>query len=134
MDFTFRDHIEKANQIAFCRLLEADPIWVDVNRAIDVIPGMEKNMILHAGPPIEWERMCPTLKNGMIGGALYEGWIKNPEQMEDLRDVYAALVTLSASTKPEEERSYLRSLETEYLTNKPGVWPSTEGLPPISPL
>jgi len=84
MDITFRDHIERANQLAFQRLLEADPIWVNVGRAIDVIPGMTKNMILHAGPPIEWERMCPTLKNGMIGGALYEGWIKNPEQMEEL--------------------------------------------------
>jgi hypothetical protein len=84
MSVTLHDHIEKANQIAFSNLIKADPIWVDVSRAIDVIPGMEKNMILHAGPPVEWERMCPTLKNGMIGGALYEGWIKKPEQMEEL--------------------------------------------------
>jgi len=59
--------IEKANKEAFDRLLSARPVLVGMGKAIDVIPGMKKNMILHAGPPITWDRMCGPQRGAVIG-------------------------------------------------------------------
>lgn len=79
-----RERIKKANSVAFERLLNADPVLVNVSQAKDAVPGMTENMILHAGPPIEWDRMCPPMKNGIIGGVLYEGWAKTVNDVERL--------------------------------------------------
>ena len=65
--------IDQANQEAVARILEGQPILIDVARAADVIPGMERTLILHAGPPITWERMSGPLRGAVIGGLLYEG-------------------------------------------------------------
>src|SRR5688572_6343990 len=34
---------------------------------------MRSGLILHAGPPIPWERMSGPLRGAVIGGILYEG-------------------------------------------------------------
>jgi hypothetical protein len=44
-----------------------------VAAARDVIPGMRENLILHAGPPITWERMSGPLRGAVIGALLFEG-------------------------------------------------------------
>ena len=31
-------------------------------------------MILHAGPPIAWERMCGPMQGAIVGAILFEGW------------------------------------------------------------
>jgi len=41
-----------------------------------VIPGMKDNLLLHAGPPIEWERMSGPLRGAVIGALLFEGLAK----------------------------------------------------------
>ena len=48
--------IEKANAEATNRMMEARPLLVGMGKARDVIPGMRENLLLHAGPPITWER------------------------------------------------------------------------------
>ena len=53
--------IEKANDTATGIILRGRPCWVGLERAVDVIPGMQSNLILHAGPPITWDRMCSDL-------------------------------------------------------------------------
>lgn len=72
--------IEKANQEAFKRLLDARPVWTGVEKAIDVIPGMKKNLILHAGPPVTWDRMSGPQKGAVMGVLVYEGLAKTPEE------------------------------------------------------
>ena len=57
---------------------------VDIKQAIDVIPGMTKNTILHAGPPIKWEKMCGPMQGAVIGALIYEGRAKNEENARDL--------------------------------------------------
>jgi Protein of unknown function (DUF1116) len=42
--------------------------------ARDVIPQMRPRLILHAGPPIAWERMCGPMQGAIIGAILLEGW------------------------------------------------------------
>lgn len=46
---------------------------IGMDIAKNVIPGMHSKMILHAGPPIEWERMCGPMKGAVIGALIYEG-------------------------------------------------------------
>ncbi len=76
--------IAKANAEALKKLLEARPFWVDIQPAIECVPGMKKNLILHAGPPVTWERMCGPQRGATIGALIYEGMAKNPEEAEEL--------------------------------------------------
>ena len=76
--------IERANQEAFKRLVDARPVWVGVEKAIDVIPGMKKNLILHAGPPVTWDRMSGPQKGAVMGALMYEGFVNTPEEAEKL--------------------------------------------------
>ena len=65
--------IDFANHVAVERMMEARPILTGVATARDVIPGMRDHLILHAGPPIEWERMSGPLRGAVIGAILFEG-------------------------------------------------------------
>ena len=67
-----KQKISEANQKALDFLLNAEPHWVGMKRVIDAVPGMKKNYILHAGPPIAWQDMQPIQRNGIIGGVLHE--------------------------------------------------------------
>ncbi|HEY7357792.1 MAG TPA: DUF1116 domain-containing protein [Ktedonobacterales bacterium] len=64
--------IEAANERAVRRMLAARPVLVDVRPASEVVPGMSRQTIFHAGPPITWERMCGPLRGAVIGALLYE--------------------------------------------------------------
>jgi hypothetical protein len=81
-----KQKIEKANKEAAHRLSSGDPVLVDIAPARDVIPGLQGKMITHAGPPIEWRRMCGAQKGAVIGMVIYEGWAENAEGAEALLD------------------------------------------------
>lgn len=72
--------IDSANTTAVNRLMEARPILRGVAAARDVIPGMKDNLFLHAGPPIEWERMSGPLRGAIIGAMLFEGIAKSESE------------------------------------------------------
>jgi len=57
---------------------------VDIKPARDVIPGMTENTILHAGPPIDWSRMCGPMKGAVIGALIYEGRAKDETEAAEL--------------------------------------------------
>lgn len=78
------ERVERANQQALDKFLEASPMFVDVAKAIDVIPGMTANTILHAGPPIEWKDMCGPMKGAIIGLILFEEMAQTPEEAEEV--------------------------------------------------
>jgi succinyl-CoA synthetase alpha subunit len=80
MDTRLYNAIESANSEAYSRMIEGEPVWTDVAKAGDVVPGLEKNMILHTGPPIEIEDMNFSHRNGVIGGILFEGLADTPEE------------------------------------------------------
>jgi hypothetical protein len=65
--------IDRANQEAVKRITEAHPVLVGYGRAIDVVPGMTRTTILHAGPPISWERMSGPMKGAVTGALVFEG-------------------------------------------------------------
>ncbi|MCW5876103.1 MAG: DUF1116 domain-containing protein [Anaerolineales bacterium] len=76
--------IEKANQTAVSRMMSARPILKGVAPASEVIPGMRPNLLLHAGPPIEWARMSGPLRGAVIGALIFEGLAKNERDAEAL--------------------------------------------------
>jgi len=65
--------IEQANRTTVERMMEARPVVVGVGRARDVIPGMRDNLLLHAGPPVTWERMAGPMKGAAVGSLILEG-------------------------------------------------------------
>ncbi len=64
--------IDEANQIAIERIQDSAPRLIDVEPAINVIPGMKKNLLLCAGPPINWNQMCDPVKAAILGAIVYE--------------------------------------------------------------
>jgi len=78
------ERIERANAEAIDRLLAAEPRVVGIGIARDVVPGMSDKQILHAGPPVVWERMCGPMRGAVIGGLIYEGLAASPEEAEAL--------------------------------------------------
>ena len=79
-----KDIIQKANKKTLEIILNGKPMLVDMDIAINVIPGMKKNMLLHAGPPINWPRMSGPLRGAVIGALIYEGLAKDEKEAEAL--------------------------------------------------
>ncbi len=78
------DEVETANETAFRRLLAAHPVLIDVRPARDVVPGMTRDTVLHAGPPIGWERMSGPLRGAVLGALVYEDLAATLEDAERL--------------------------------------------------
>lgn len=68
-----RPDIERANNMAYKRLTQAEPVLTDIQRAGDVVPGMTPSMILTSGAPLEWPEYYGGQRNAIMYGALYEG-------------------------------------------------------------
>jgi hypothetical protein len=65
--------IDQANATAVGRMMDSRPILRGVAVARDVIPGMDPNLLLHAGPPIGWDRMSGPLRGAVVGALIFEG-------------------------------------------------------------
>ena len=70
-------NIDQANTTAVDRMMSARPVLTGVATARDVIPGMKDNLLLHAGPPIEWEQMSGPMRGAVIGGLIFEGLVED---------------------------------------------------------
>jgi hypothetical protein len=83
--------IEEANMEAL-KIINSSQAWlVDLQNAIDVIPGIDKDTILHAGPPITWDRMSGPMRGAVIGALIFEGRASSEEE--------AAAIASSGSIK-----------------------------------
>jgi hypothetical protein len=69
--------IERANAEATGRMIEARPILVGLAKAREVIPGMRENLLLHAGPPITWDRASGPMRGAITGALIFEGKVKD---------------------------------------------------------
>lgn len=76
--------IDKANEKVVKIISEANPFLVDIGIAKEVIPNMDENTILHAGPPIKWKDMCGPAQGAVIGALIYEGKAKNEKEARKL--------------------------------------------------
>lgn len=78
------EKVIRANSEAVSRIKNSQPVLVDIEQAIKVIPGMKENLILHAGPPIKWENMAGPMQGAVIGALIYEGKAENEEAARKL--------------------------------------------------
>lgn len=76
--------IDRANQKVMEIILSGTPKLVGLDIARNVIPGMTEDTILHAGPPVTWERMCGPMRGGVMAGLVYEGRAASIEEAEKL--------------------------------------------------
>lgn len=90
-----RERIEQANAKAADILTKGRPTWIDVQPAIDVIPGMTENTVLIAGPPITVENIVGPVKTAICGAIVYEGKAKSLEDAWDL--VLSGVITIGAA-------------------------------------
>ena len=76
--------IDAANGEAVGRILQARPMWVGMGIAREVIPGFHDHLILHAGPPITWERMCGPQRGAVMGALVYERMAQDEQEASQL--------------------------------------------------
>lgn len=79
-----RQAIEEANQKTIDIFMAGQPVWIGDRPAIEVIPGMTKNTILHAGPPIAWDKMCNPMRQGVLGAVVFEKLARNLDQAREM--------------------------------------------------
>jgi len=76
--------VERANEEALGRMFAADPVLVDVLPAGEAIAGLGERVVLHAGPPVDWQRMCGPMRGAVAGIAVFEGWAETLAEAEAL--------------------------------------------------
>jgi hypothetical protein len=76
--------VEKANEKAFAAYSAAMPVLEGIGVASKCIPRMRGRMLLHAGPPIEWRRMCGPMQGAIVGAILHEEWARNEKEARAL--------------------------------------------------
>ena len=81
---TWDPSIDRANEVALRRVLEAQQVLVDVLPAGEVVPGMQRDTILHAGPPIDWDHMSEPVRAAAIGALMHEGLASDEESAEGM--------------------------------------------------
>jgi hypothetical protein len=79
-----KERIAQANAQAAACLTENDPIWVDIQPAGECVAGLEDHMILHSGPPIDYDDMVMLHKRGMVSAMLFEGWAKDEKEAVEI--------------------------------------------------
>lgn len=73
-------NIDNANREAYARMDKGNPELTGIVYAKDVLPGIDKYTIGHAGPPVKWEDMCGPLKGAVLGAIRYEGLCETDEE------------------------------------------------------
>lgn len=76
--------IDVANEKVVARLKESQPHLIDVKPAYELIPELntDEKIILHAGPPMEFENVTGPALGAMIGALKFEGWAKDDEDAQ----------------------------------------------------
>jgi hypothetical protein len=73
------ERIAAANRAALAKILEVRPMWTDVAEVRFVAPELGERDILHAGPPIDWDRMAEREQRAVVDAILLEEWADTPE-------------------------------------------------------
>ncbi len=76
-------NIAAANREALDRLCRARPAWTSVKPAREAL-ALTGRTLLHAGPPITWDRMCTPMKGAATAAILFEGWARAKDDAERL--------------------------------------------------
>jgi len=80
---SIKEEVEQANTQSVSRMMESNPVWVGVGSAGEKL-SLRGRTLLHAGPPVDWERASGPLKGAIIGAALLEGWAESARDAEKM--------------------------------------------------
>ncbi|MBM3404944.1 MAG: DUF1116 domain-containing protein [Bacteroidetes bacterium] len=80
----FRERTDRANAEAMRIILSGKPVLIGMGKALDYIPGMRGDLILHSGSPVTWDRMCGPTRGAIMGALIYEGLAGSIEEAEVL--------------------------------------------------
>ena len=72
--------MDAANLEVVSRIKRSQAVLAGMGIAREVIPGMHERMIIHAVPPIEWERMCGPTRGAVMGALIYEGLVQDEKE------------------------------------------------------
>jgi hypothetical protein len=72
--------IDAANQRVVQKMIDAQPVLVDVVPAHTKAPILKGKVLLHAGPPILWNEMTGPMQASCAGAAVFEGWANTLEE------------------------------------------------------
>ncbi len=78
------EEIKKANDEVIEKMKSSQPFLMDVVPAKSVIDILNNKVLLHAGPPIEFENMTGPMQGSCIGAVLFEGWANNEDEARKL--------------------------------------------------
>ena len=78
------EKIDAANEEAADMVIQADPAWVDILPAGEVVEGLDDYTVTHSGPPIAFDDMVMLHQRGMVSACLFEGWAKTEEEALEL--------------------------------------------------
>jgi hypothetical protein len=78
-----REHIDRANAEAIDRLFAGEPVLIDCVPAGEAL-SLPDRVVLHAGPPLAWERACEPMRAAILCAIRYEGWATDDEAAQRL--------------------------------------------------
>jgi Protein of unknown function (DUF1116) len=78
------DAVQAANREAVARLEDTRPLAMTVAPAREAIPGLPERTLLHAGPPIEWERVCDPQRRALAAACVFEEWAPDRDRAQAL--------------------------------------------------
>lgn len=73
-----------ANRETAERIKRSQAVWIGMDLALNVVPGMTPATILHAGPPIRYEAMCGPMQGAVQGALIYEGLAESTGEADRL--------------------------------------------------
>ena len=76
--------VAAANREVVERIEAASPAAVGIAAAHEVVAVLRGRALLHAGPPIDWERVCDPQRRALVAACLFEGWAPSREKAEEL--------------------------------------------------
>lgn len=82
--FQENEKVEQANLTAISRIKDAHPFLIDIDLAVNVVPGMHSKKILHSGPPIEWKDMAGPVQGAIVGALIFEKLASNEDEARAL--------------------------------------------------
>jgi hypothetical protein len=86
------DAIAAANSRAVAAIEGSVPLALTVAPAGTVVPGLREGVLLHSGPPIEWERVCDPQRRALTAAAVFEGWA--PDRADAARRIASGEIAL----------------------------------------
>lgn len=71
-----------ANAEAFEYMSGSEPVLIDVQEALAVVPGMTRETILTSGAPLPWDAYMGGQRDAILGAAVFEGLAENAAEAE----------------------------------------------------